>query len=339
MISNSRLTVWALAGAVLGLAVGVTAVANPTREPNSPGNTISVSSSQELADALADAKPGDTIQLAAGDYSGSFAATVKGTEREPITLSGTPQSVLSNSGGYGLRLDGAAHWNLTGFSVAEAKKGIVLDSSNRVVIDDVEVSRIDEEAVHFRKSSSDNVIQDSRIHDTGLKKPQFGEGIYFGSAQSNWEKYGEDKGPDRSNRNQALNNKLGPGITAEHIDIKEGTEDGVVRGNTFDGQGVSGKNSADSWLDVKGNGYLIEANTGTFGGDGALVDGYQTNVIVNGWGCGNVFRANDSNLGGAEGYAIKVVDQDECGSVPNVVYRDNKVRYAGRGLTNIEVTD
>ncbi|MBB5159006.1 right-handed parallel beta-helix repeat-containing protein [Saccharopolyspora phatthalungensis] len=332
MVSKFRSAVLVSMGVALGLAAGATKAASAD-----PG-MIPVGSAAELRAALGAAKPGDTIRLAPGNYDGSFVATAKGTAEAPITLMGPLAAVLSNGSGYGLHLDGAEHWKLTGFSVSNAKKGIVLDRSQHVVIDNVEVSQIAEEAVHFRTSSSDNLIQESRIHHIGLVKPQYGEAIYFGSAKSNWDQYGENGGPDRSDRNQALNNKLGPNVAAEHIDIKEGTEGGLVRGNTFDGQGIAGENSADSWLDAKGNGYLVEGNTGTFGGDGALVDGYQTHTVVDGFGCGNQFRANNADLGGAEGYAIKVTNQRECRSAPNVVYRDNEVRNAGKGLTNIDVT-
>lgn len=298
--------------------------------------TIPVSSAEELTAALAGAAPGDEIRLAAGTYRGEFVANTPGTARSPITLTGPREAVLSNDGGYGLHLDNASHWTLHGIAVAQAKKGIVLDGSSHVVIDDVEVSDVDEEAVHFRSSSSDNVLRNSVVHDTGLGKPQFGEAVYFGSAKSNWPEYGENGGPDRSDRNQALDNTFGPNVTAEHVDIKEGTADGVVRGNTFDGHGISGENHADSWLDVKGNGYLIERNTGTFDGRGELVDGYQTHSVVDGYGCASSFRGNDSDLGGASGYAINVTANDEC-DTPNKVYADNTVRNAGRGLTNIEV--
>jgi hypothetical protein len=309
-------------------------------DPSAAAETIEVTTAEELTDALEAAQPGDTISLAPGDYTGSFDATTSGTAEEPITLTGPRDAVLSNDDGYGLHLDGADHWNLTGFTVADASKGIILDESDHVTIDGVEVYDVEAEAVHFRAASSDNVIQNSVIHDTGLEEPQYGEAIYFGSAESNWPEFGEDggEGPDRSDRNQALNNTIGPNVTAEHVDIKEGTEGGVVRGNTFDGDGISGENYADSWMDVKGRDYLIESNTGTFGGDGEFLDGFQTHIIVDGYGCGNTFSANDSDLGGAEGYAIKIEDPEDCDD-PNVVTSDNTVSNSGSGLTNIEVTD
>jgi hypothetical protein len=45
-----------------------------------------------------------------------------------------------------------------------------------------------------------------------------------------------------------LKNKFGPGITAEAIDIKEGTEDGLIEDNDFDGDGLADQNSGNSWL-------------------------------------------------------------------------------------------
>jgi hypothetical protein len=95
--------------------------------------------------------------------------------------------------------------------------------------------------------------------------------------------YNGGKGPDRSDRNQALNNTIGPDVTAEHVDIKEGTQSGVVRGNTFNG--------------------------------------------------------DDCHLGGADGYAINVTNQDDCPDAPNIVTSDNTVTDAGRGLTNIDTTE
>ncbi|MCP2166785.1 right-handed parallel beta-helix repeat-containing protein [Goodfellowiella coeruleoviolacea] len=334
MIRASRPTVLATTGIALAVVAGATGVAAAA-----PGTAavISVSTADELVEALADAEPGDTIKLASGEYEGKFVATAKGTAKAPITLTGSADAVLTNTS-YGLHLDGAAHWKLTGFTVRQAKKGIVLDNSNHVVIDKVTVSEIDEEGVHFRRASSDNIIRNSRITNTGLVKPEYGEGVYLGSAKSNWDSYGEDGGPDRSDRNQVLNNRIGPGVAAEAVDIKEGTVDGVVRGNTFDGDGIAGENSADSWIDAKGNDYLIEGNTGTFSGDGALLDGYQTHSPLDGYGCGNTFRANDSDLGGADGYAINVTNQSKCDDEPNVVYDDNTVTGAGKGLTNIDTT-
>jgi parallel beta-helix repeat protein len=325
--------------------------------PNPTGRTVNVATAAQLSAALAGALPGDTIRLASGSYDGTFYALHSGTASTPITLTGPRTAVLSNSGGgcdpnvpasglvsycgYGLHLNGASYWRLVGFAVTNSAKGIVLDSASHNVIDGVEVSNTDLEGVHLRTASSDNVFQNSYVHDTGRTDPGFGEGLYFGSAQGNWDKFGENggTGPDRSDRNQALNNQFGPGIGGEHIDIKEGTVGGLIKGNNFDGRGISGQHFADSWVDVKGSGYTLDGNVGTFvAGTGTLADGYQVHQIVAGSGCGNVWRNNNSDLGGVGAYAINVTDQANCTGNLNVVYSSNTVTNATKGLTNIAVT-
>ena len=42
------------------------------------------------------------------------------------------------------------------------------------------------EGVHFRRSSADGVIRNSRIERTGTAQPEYGEGVHPGSADSNW---------------------------------------------------------------------------------------------------------------------------------------------------------
>jgi len=157
-----------------------------------------------------------------------------------------------------------------GFTVSNSKKGVVLDGANHNLLENIDVNHIEDEAVHFRKDSSDNTLKSSTISHTGLKQPGYGEGLYFGSAVSNW----VDGKPDKSNRNKAINNHFGPNIAAEAIDIKEGTEGGLIDGNTFDGTGMSGENSADSWIDVKGDDYTISNNKGSK----TLLDGFQVKL-------------------------------------------------------------
>ena len=244
--------------------------------------------------------------------------------------------------GYGLWLFNAPYWNLDGFTVSDSKKGIIVDNSPHAVIDGVTVTRTDEEGIHFRRSSSDSVVRNSTVTDTGLVQPGYGEAVYIGSAVSNWPCYGNTGGVDHGDRVQVLDNHLGPNVAAELIDVKEGTTGGLISGNTFNGQGVSGENSADSWVDVKGTGYTIDGNKGTFTSPGAFADGYQTHNVSTtpsfASGCGNVWRNNVSDLGGVGQYAIDVTSVSKCAGTPNVVYASNTVTNAVKGLTNIAVT-
>ncbi|MEU1226080.1 hypothetical protein [Streptomyces sp. NPDC005828] len=231
-------------------AAGGTLSASTASGPG--GTVVDVSTAAQLQSALAGARPGRTVRLAAGEYRGAFVTQRAGTASAPITLTGPPDAVLVNDGPSG----------------------------------------------------------------TAPSCPTPGGG--WDSGYGLWL------------------------IAAEHIDIKEGTSNGVIRGNTFDGRGISGQNSADSWVDVKGIDYLIENNTGTFSSPGTFANGYETHnpsttpSFAN--GCGNVWRGNTSDLGGVGAHAIKITSTSKCTTDPNVVHVGNTVTNAVSGLTNIPLT-
>ncbi|WP_329046137.1 right-handed parallel beta-helix repeat-containing protein [Amycolatopsis sp. NBC_01488] len=312
--------------------------------------TIDVATAAQLSAALSAAKAGDTIKLADGDYSGQFVATRPGTASAPITLVGSAKAVLhdplvnpgdtdcpSGQTGYGLWLQGASYWNLTGFTVTSSKKGIVLDGATHVTIDGVNVHDIGYEGVHFRKGSAYGVIKNSTVTDTGKEEPGYGEGVYLGSATSNWECYGANGGkdPDASDYVQVLDNKIGPNVAAEGVDIKEGTHDGVVSGNTLDGTGEKNQNSGDSTIDVKGDKYLITGNKVTH----PYLDGFQTHNVWGQTGCGNTFTKNTFTLTNAQGYGINSTNQSSCVSrkSPNVIGASNTAT-GGKGVSKTPVT-
>ena len=283
---------------------------------------IDVSTAAQLKAALTNAKPGDTIRLADGTYTGNFKTTVDGTSESPITLTGSSRAVLTAGGGYGLHLNGASYWQVRGITVTGGQKGIMIDSATRVVIDGVIVHNLDMEGVHFRNSSTYGTIRNSRIYDTGNDNRGMGEGVYVGSAGGT---------SDRSDHVEILDNTIGPDVGGEAIDLKEGTTGGRVAGNTFDGRGLTGNNFDDSWVDVKGNDYVIEDNTGT----NTTNNGYETHTQKSGWGCGTVFRNNRSNLTGATGsgrYAFNITNYNAA-SCRVTIDRTNTIT-GGRALAN-----
>jgi hypothetical protein len=279
-----------------------------------------IDNSAELRAALADATPGQVLELADAVYQGRFVIERSGSQGAPIVLRGSSRAVLDGGAvgsGYTLHLDGADHVRVEGVTVRGGQKGNVLDEADHVVLSRLDVGHTGMEAVHFRTSSSDNRLEASAVHDTGLVEPGFGEGVYIGSATSNWGKYGDGGGPDRSDRNVVVGNRI-YAVTAENIDVKEGTTAGVISGNTLDGAGLTGEHYADSWIDLKGNGYLVAENIGTR----SLLDGFQTHVQLDGWGQRNVFRGNRLTVG-ADGVGINVHRADL--STGNVVACDNVV--------------
>ncbi|MFC9589767.1 right-handed parallel beta-helix repeat-containing protein [Streptomyces sp. NPDC056944] len=287
--------------------------------------TVEVSTAAQLKAALTNARPGDTIHLADGTYTGNFKATTPGTSSARITLTGSPRAVLTAGGGYGLHLNGASYWTVQGVTVTGGQKGIMADAANGVVIDGVTVHGLDMEGVHFRNSSRNGVLRNSRIYDTGNDGRGMGEGVYVGTAGNL---------SDRSDDAQILDNVIGPDVGGESVDVKEGTTGARIVGNSFDGRGLTGANFDDSWVDVKGNGVLVADNTGV----NTTNNGFETHTQQSGWGCGTVFRGNRSDLTGATGaqrLAINVTNQGS--GCTTTVYASNTVT-GGNGLTNIAVT-
>ncbi len=292
-----------------------------------PPATVTVGTADELTAALAGAGPGTVIALRDGTYAGNFAATAEGTRDAPVHLCGGRGAVLDAGGikeGYVLHLDGAAWWRVVGFTVRNGQKGVMADGVTHTTIQGLHVTTTGDEAIHLRRHSSDNVVADNDIDTTGLRRDKFGEGVYVGSADSNWCTV-TDCAPDRSDRNRVLDNRI-RATGSESIDIKEGTTGGVIRGNTFDGTGMTG---ADSWVDVKGSGWLIERNRGTH----SPLDGFQTHRIgKGGWGDANVFRGNSADVrADGFGYAVRP-------ALGNVVGCDNTAADAGSGLSNVGCT-
>ncbi|MFI6488010.1 right-handed parallel beta-helix repeat-containing protein [Streptomyces sp. NPDC050564] len=306
-------------------ATAATVGAALTAPPAEAAQVIEVSTAAQLKSALTSASPGDTIHLADGTYTGNFKASTAASSGSRITLTGSSKAVLKASGGYGLHLNGAAYWTVQGLTITGGQKGIVIDSAKGVVVDTVTVHGLDMEGVHFRNSSTDGVIKNSKIYDTGNDGRGMGEGVYVGTAGGT---------SDKSDRIQITGNTIGPDVGGENVDIKEGTTGARITGNTFDGSGLTGANYDDSWVDVKGNDVLVENNKGT----STTNDGYETHTQQSGWGCGTVFRSNTSDLTGATGDKQLAINVTNYGaSCQTTVYATNTVT-GGKGLTNITVT-
>lgn len=293
--------------------------------PDSPARTVGVASSSELTEALADAQPGDRIVLAAGTYDGNFDLSASGEQGKRIWVCG-PRTAIIDGGdaasGYGLRISGsrAGVWGIT---ISNALQGILVDGGNFVQIDNVEVTGSGASGIRFFHGASDGTVQDSAIHYTGLTEPRQGEGISVGSAASDWASTNGGN-PDKSDRVTIVRNRIWD-TPAEAIDLKEGTSGGSIMFNSFDGSGMT---EADSWVDVKGNGYTLNSNVG----NSAPEDGFQTHRVGDlDSGSNNVFIGNNAQVNSA-GYGFYIQDPDQTG---NVVSCTNFVSKAESGFSNV----
>jgi parallel beta-helix repeat protein len=290
---------------------------------------VVVTDAIQLTDALAKVAPGALIRLEPGTYADTFDLTVSGAADKPIVLCGPREAIIDSSANptlTGIDMINVQHWILSGFTVTGGGQGIYLNGSSNNIVTGLSIHDVGEIAIRLRNGASRNTIQSCEIKNTGMKDPASAEGIFIGTIDSSWP---DPNTPDACDETKILSNIFGPGIKTEHIDIKEGTKGGEIRGNTFDGVGIVGANSEDSWVTVTGSGYLFAENSGTT----APKDGFQVRSSNAAWGHDNVFEKNTAKVNGP-GYGFYVAPA----SMGTTVKCDNVVEGAAMGFSNIMCT-
>jgi flagellar hook capping protein FlgD len=306
------------------------------RDATCPG---ALTSAAEIQAAMLNATPGTTLYLAPGVYVGSksksgdpgakgcFYSGVSGQSSAPIVIRScdpTNPAVLSGSsvsdGSYVLHLTGD-WWEVRDVVITNAQKGVVIDDGDRNLLSGVDIHQIGQEGVHFRDGSSYNALLDSRIYDTGNYTAGFGEGVYVGSDYAASYEHNVVG-------NVIRNTRFDGDISAEHIEIKEGADGTVVEYCTFNGAGVTGANSADSFIDAKGVNSVIRYNRGSRNGNANLKDAFQVSTHGSGYPTGrdNRFYGNSVNLDDATGHLVNA----RSGTVNTTAYDD--VRIGGGPL-------
>lgn len=256
-------------------------------------NSIIVSNIDELYSAVKNAKAGDVIKIASGIYdvsSETISSEADGTENAPITLTALDKNdppVLTGSTtehGYVLHILGD-YWVLDSLICQNSQKGIVFDNSNHTIIQNCELHTFGMEAIAVRDGSSYCAVKSCYIHDTGLVKPGYGEGVYIGSAKSN------DNFDHDCDHNKVIGCTF-KNVAAEHVDVKEYTTDTEISGCIFYGDGMAGENSAGSFIDLKGNDCYVHDNIGYRNGNPKIVAAFEIHKQVEEWGYHHVFENN-----------------------------------------------
>ncbi|RJG23124.1 hypothetical protein [Paenibacillus thiaminolyticus] len=110
----------------------------------------------------------------------------------------------------------------------------------------------------------------------------------------------------------------GYAVAAEHVDIKERTIGTVVENCTFYGEGISGANYADSFIDVKGNNAVIRNNIGYQNGNGHIADAFQVHQVISGLGINNEFSHNTLYLTDPSIYVIVAYGNATATAIQNI---------------------
>jgi hypothetical protein len=219
----------------------IVTVSAPAPAPSEPSRSIAgcpssgyrrvvnVAGSAALGSALYAAQPGDQIQLAPGTYSGTATISRRGTATDSITLCGPSTAIIAGA----VHMTDAQYWRLQGFQVRGGWIGIQMIRSSRNRISGLEIHDVGFSGIKITDQSNDNVVLRNWIYRTArTSKPGYGEGVYIGEGQS-----GATTAQKTADRNLIQGNRFGPDITAEHVDVKLGTRDNVVRWNSHDATG------------------------------------------------------------------------------------------------------
>ncbi|HET7312404.1 MAG TPA: right-handed parallel beta-helix repeat-containing protein [Mycobacteriales bacterium] len=311
-----------------GVGAGIASAATPQACSGTATRVVSVHTVRQLHHALAGATAGTQVRLADGVYRGTFELRRSGTGTHPIVVCGTARAVIdavSITKGVGLRILDANHVAVRGISLRHGQKALEVDGSTGTVLDHLAIHATGMEGVVIRRASSGVVLSNSRVWDTGQATAEYGEAVYIGTAKNNW----CDTSPctiDRTDGTRVVGNVLGPGVRAEEIDVKEGTSNGTISHNTFDGRGMT---NANAWVDVKGNSWSVTYNTGRY----SRRDGFGDNCAVVGWGNGNLFAKNIAYVY-STGYGFRV----GAHTLRVRVLTNNIVWSAASGVTNITET-
>ncbi|MDJ1114494.1 right-handed parallel beta-helix repeat-containing protein [Microbacterium dauci] len=267
-----------------------------------PTATVTVNNATTLRAALAEAGPGTVIRLEPGMYNAQFDLTRSGTRSAPIWVCGPRTAVLNGygvGGGNGIEVLNASDVILTGFTVTNSLKAVMVTGGTRVTVSDIAATMTGQEAIHLRANTVDSIVAGNEVSNTGLVTPEYGEGIYIGSHPDNWCAL-TDCEPDESLRNTIADNEIFD-TSAEAIDAKEGSAGGRIIGNVIDG---SSSTATDRMIVIRGNDWFVADNVGDGGGtarDGILVD-QPPNP---GYGADNLIVRNRMTVA-ANGYVVRI---------------------------------
>ncbi|MGM0444347.1 MAG: T9SS type A sorting domain-containing protein [Fibrobacterota bacterium] len=268
---------------------------------------VDVSTEGELLEATQNARAGDTILVAPGQYMGDLTRSgdpgnlpngtgyfwigADGTQEHPIVVAGsepkTPPTLTGESidAGYVFHVTGD-HVVLKNLEITRGDKGVILDNANAVIVEDCEIHNTGSELIHVRDGSSNAIISRNLIHNAGNGgNGSIGEGLYIGTDQARW---GADDRPQSEWGDKAISegyggydwrvtgtkvmyNYFAGSISAELMDVKEGTQNTTVEGNMFVGDSIGKKAGAkyydDSFVDQKGVSAVYRNNTFFQGGN------------------------------------------------------------------------
>lgn len=185
----------------------------------------------EIDKAITATEPGDVICLSAGVYPSFKIKNVSGKSDLPITIRPVKENTVAiektNSSSAGIFIDNSHHIEISGLSVTGGLYGVNIIGSSDITLSNNIIHSVGQEGIQIKSrlgndTSNINVINNF-IHDTGLRTPQYGEGIYIGNMEPN----------SGTVQNIYIHKNTFSNINNEAIDIKPNASPVHVIGNVF----------------------------------------------------------------------------------------------------------
>jgi hypothetical protein len=262
---------------VLVVAIAAQACADPMAAPDlqvatTCFRTVNVVNVTGLRSAIANAAPGDCINVAPGTYNmGAVNLTVNrgGQAAKPITIRGGGASnTIINMGVPANIIFTADYVHVRKLRFTNiGNMGFWMAGAHHNVLDSVEIDHSQQQLIALKEYSYQNVIKNSRFHDSGLKWPQYGEGVYVGGRRS------DGSAMRGVFRNQILNNRFSPNVRADAVDIKGLADSTIVRGNFIDGTGTRWmpENGLATLISIVSNHNTIDGNYLRYGNPNGIM--------------------------------------------------------------------
>lgn len=296
---------------------------------------VDVSTVEELHQALANAKPGQTIFIAPGEYdystyedNTSFKIRVDGTEAAPITLTAKDpndppflrgprvrdNAVLSFNGNY---------WIIENIKLGISSQAIAMTKGNHNIVRNVEMFSLGSSGVFLRETCTNNLFENCYIHNTGVYNDMYGSGFAI-RHQSN---------------NNIIKGCVFRHVSSWHIHIEEYTSENEIVGNIFYGDGINGKNEANTFISINGDDNYILNNVGYRNLNKHISAAFEIKKVVEDSGDGNRFVNNALFMDRPYGEKDKEKKMYIVDGVDAQFYvKNNRVDY-GEGLINANTVE